>query len=330
MELHRIAGLLLLRGIIWGIAGGLFGVVLLATQGHLDVVAVGIWPLPLATAVAGAVVGAFYSAKRVAIVGASVGSVAGIAYLITASSTPPGGLPVLGVCALAGLVAGGFSASALYEHREGALLVAVAGFLAGSVAGLFATVLLVLTAAVMGPFGLALLTAPLTGTLFIIGTLWLGAGLRVPLPQWLSVGLVSSGISGVVGLGLWALAATLTNGVEPAIVTTINETIDHVPQAFAGGLLGAAVAGMILEALSVVCLVRASEPESTAPVPVGAADGGRRLKAAGAAPAAWQVDVPTPLGEPSGSARIARASRPPIVCRLSPSPSPTRVPANRS
>jgi len=250
MDLKNKAALVLLRGIIWGMAGGLFGVVFLGVLGHAEAVGQGaLWQLPAAASAAGAFVGAFYSAKRVALVGATVGSLASIAYLVSAPVPPATGLPVFGVSALAGLAVGGL-ASVMYEHREAALLVAVAGLAAGALAGLVALGLAPIGMALDRPFSQALIMVPVTGTLFVFLTLSSGETPRVRLPQWLSVGMVAAGIAGIVGLGLWAFSATLATGMNPEVVDLIHATLDKVPGAFAGGMLGGAVGGMVLEILT--------------------------------------------------------------------------------
>ncbi len=249
MDPRQQAGLVALQGIIWGMAGGFFGVVFLAVQGHSAASGITFWQLPLAGAAAGALVAAFYSAKRVALIGELAGAVTGTAYLMSVASLPDSGWPVLGACALAGLAIGAV-ASAMYDHREGALLVALLGLAAGAVAGLVAAVVVLALPGLNGVFGLALLAAPVTGGLFTLATLHYAERVRVPLPQWFSVGIVAGGVAALVGAGLWALAATLDPTLDPAVIAAINGTMTQLPEAFAGGMLGGALGGVALELLS--------------------------------------------------------------------------------
>lgn len=249
MDPRQQAGLVALQGIIWGMAGGFFGVVFLAVQGQTAASGVTFWQLPLAGAAAGAMVAAFYSAKRVALIGELAGAVTGTTYLMTVASLPESGWPVLGACALAGLAIGAL-ASAIYDHREGALLVALLGLAAGAIAGLLAAVAVLAVPGLNGVFGLALLSAPVTGGLFTLATLRYADRVRVPLPQWFSVGIVASGVAALVGAGLWALAATIDPALDPALVAAINGTMGQLPEAFGGGMIGGALGGAALELLS--------------------------------------------------------------------------------
>lgn len=263
MDLDRTVQMVAVRGLIWGIAGGLYGVVFVGVHGHLDLLGAGPWGVPLAAAVAGAVVGAFYSAKRVALVGAAVGSTASVAFLIVSAGVQHGGLAVLAVCAAAGMLAGA-AASRIYAQREGVLVIAGAGLFGGGAAGLLAQGALSVIGPAEGAFGLAALLAPLTGALFVYISLSAAGKVRVPLPQWLGVGLVTGGIAGLVGLGLWALSTNLDPALEPAVAGAINDSLGDLPGAFAGGLLGAALAGMLLEVATVSRVARSRRPARAA------------------------------------------------------------------
>jgi hypothetical protein len=257
-----------LQGLIWGIAGGFFGVVFVAAQGCLAAAGVTLWQLPLAGAAGGAMVAAFYSAKRVALIGEVAGAIAGTVYLMTVPVTPDHGWGVVWVCALAGLHVGAL-ASVIYEHREDALLVALFGLVAGGMAGLVAALgVHLLPPGPVSLFGLALVCAPLTGGLFTLATLRWTDRVPVRVPQWLSVGLVVSGVAGLVGGGLWALAATLEPSIDPGLVASIQAVLGQLPQAFAGGLCGAAIGGVGFELVSLRRLehVADRQPLSSEPV----------------------------------------------------------------
>ncbi len=248
--LKHKAALVLLRGLIWGIAGGFFGVVFLATLGHLVHADQGHWQIPAAAAIAGAVVGAFYSAKRVANVGAIAGSLAGVGYLIFSHPDTPEPWAVLGVCALAGFVAGAL-ASGVFGGRRGALLIALAGLVAGAAAGVIAELMTALASSLDRMFLLAFVMAPATGVLFAATTIQFHRKVRLDLPAWLNVGIVAAGIASVVGVGLWVLSATLSLDLAPAHHAAITATIRELPSAFSGGLVGGALVGAALEFLGV-------------------------------------------------------------------------------
>jgi hypothetical protein len=249
-ELKRKAGLVLVRGLIWGIAGGFFGVVFLSVLGHLQHASEGVWQVPLAAAVAGAVVGAFYSAKRVANIGAIAGSLTGVGYLISVHPSLPPPLAVLAACGLAGFLIGALTSGA-YQSKRGAWLVALAGFLAGGVAGGLAEIAASLANGADRVFVLALVMAPATGILFALANIQFHDKLKAQLPLWLNVGAVAAGIAAVVGIGVWMLSATLSLDLDNAHQGAIASTIGQLPHAFSGGLAGGAVVGALLEFMGV-------------------------------------------------------------------------------
>jgi uncharacterized membrane protein YeaQ/YmgE (transglycosylase-associated protein family) len=85
----------------------------------------------------------------------------------------------------------GAVASLFYERRRGAIGFALAGSLAGTVAGLLVTGLGTLIPAFQAVFVMAFFLAPLTGALFTVATLHLGARVRFTMPHWISIGLVA-------------------------------------------------------------------------------------------------------------------------------------------
>jgi hypothetical protein len=244
----RTAGLVVLRASIWGIAGAFYGVVFVVTLTHLASGELRLVQVVVAAGVAGAVIGAFYSARRVALVGGIAGALAGLVYLTTIE-TPERVWPVLGCAAGLGL-AGGMVASRFLHYTHAALTVAATGLAAGAVAGLLAVALAALTGVPAGAFGFALLMAPVTGVLFTFVLLRLGAR-GVPVPPWLNVGPVAAIVAGVVGVGLWTLAADLGYTPDADLRATIGAILAKLPAAFGGGLLGGALAGGGLELLGV-------------------------------------------------------------------------------
>jgi hypothetical protein len=244
-ELRRKGGMVLVSSVIWALAGGLFGLVFVATLRYLEHQDAGPWQVMLAAALAGAFVAAFYSAKRVAVLGAAAGSFASLVYLVQAP-TLPDDWRVLVLCGAVGVLAGAF-ASVLYERRQGVLLVAVAGLLAGAFTGLAAGEVARVAGGVAPPWLLAALLVPATGGLFTGLSVALGPRVETPVPQWIGVGLVAGGMAAVAGLGLWVLAAPLAYPVDPALLAALSAMLAEVPGSFAGGAAGGAVGGALVE-----------------------------------------------------------------------------------
>jgi hypothetical protein len=248
MGSKRTAGMVLLRAVIWGIAGAFYGVVFVVTLVHLSIEGLGVFQVVAAAAVAGAVIGAFYSARRVALVGGIAGGLTGLVYLTTIA-TPERVWPVLGWAAGVGLV-GGILASRYLRYTHAALTVAATGLGSGAAAGLLAVGMGALTGVPSGAFGFVVVTVPVTGVLFTHVLLRLGPR-GLPVPPWLNVGPVAAIVAGVVGVGLWTLAADLGYTPDDTLRATISAVLAQLPAAFGGGLLGGAVAGAALELLGV-------------------------------------------------------------------------------
>jgi hypothetical protein len=244
-EVRRKGGLVLVSSIIWALAGGLFGLVFIATLRYLEQGGPEPWQVVLATALAGAFVAAFYSAKRVAVLGAAAGSITSLVYLVRAAAFPSD-WRMLALCAAVGLLAGA-TASVVYEYRRGALLAAVAGLLAGAAVGLAAAQVTALTGTLARPWLLCALLVPATGGLFTWLSAALGPRIETPVPQWVGVGLVAGGMAAVAGTGLWALAAPLAREIDPALLRAVSAMLAEVPGSVTGGALGGAVGGALVE-----------------------------------------------------------------------------------
>ena len=121
------------RAIASSFSGAFLSIVALGFIGHLLQATDSLWLIPPTGAVAGAVVVTFYSAMRVAVVGAIVGSIVSLIYLIGAPALPPD-WSVFAVCGVFGLVAG-IVVSRRYERRQGAAALVAFGLLMGAVAG---------------------------------------------------------------------------------------------------------------------------------------------------------------------------------------------------
>ena len=234
-----------LRGTIWGMAGALYGVVFLLFLGYLQHSGDSIWHPALAAGVAGAVIATFYSAKRVAIMGVFVGSNIALVY-VTMYSGPPQLLHVVPLAAVAGFVIG-LPVSSVFERRRGALPLMAAGFASGLLAGLLGLALIVFLPDLADRAILPALFAPATGALFVLLLQRPGLRWRHVLPHRLSIALVCGTHSVVAGVGLWLLAVTVASGADIALQAAIRETLEEIPAAFGSGMVGAALAGAIME-----------------------------------------------------------------------------------
>lgn len=253
MEISEKARRILLRAVIWGMAGGFYGVGYVALRHYLDRGGAAAWHGILAAAVSGALVAAFYSAKTVALLGAAAGSIVATAYLVAADPFPAG-LPVAGASAVGGLVIGGLM-SMFYEHERGALAMAGVGAAAGLAAGTVIALVTALTAGA-GDFLQALLGAGITGGLFAVSVSALQGQPGATVPHWLNVALVAAGVAAGAGSGLWALAGTLELNLDPQVREALDAVVNRTPFALLGGMLGGALAGALLEHFGVDWLAR--------------------------------------------------------------------------
>ncbi len=247
--------LLCLRAAANSFGGLFFAIVSLGFIGHLLQAADSPWLLLPTGAVAGAVVVSFFSALRVSLVGATVGSIASLVYVM-ASPVPPSPWSVLAVCALLGLLAG-VPASRLVERRRGTALLVGSGLLMGAIAGgLVGTLIIVAPGLYEHTLVITFLMALIFLMLVQSFVAHLGTRLTRVLPHWLGVGLVAGTLAAVVGAGMWMLAVTRSFGVDPDLKDAVKAMMEHVPLAGLGGLLGGAVAGAVLEMLQVKHLER--------------------------------------------------------------------------
>ncbi len=247
--------LLCLRSAATSFAGLFFAIVGLGFVGHWLQANDSPWLLAPTGAVAGAVVVSFFSAKRVAIVGALVGSVASLIYVL-ASAGPPSPWSVLLICGILGFLAG-VPTSRLVERRRGTALLVGAGLVVGAVAGGLVSALITAVPALWKQTLVITFLMALVFTLLVHPFLAsLGTSLKRMLPHWLGIGLVAGIIAAVVGAGMWMLAVTRSFGVDPELKTAVKAMLAIVPVAGLGGLLGGAAAGAFLEILGVKHLDR--------------------------------------------------------------------------
>lgn len=245
---------------IWGLAGGFFGAVYLAFARYLEYAHASPWRVLIAAAVAGGVVATFYSAKRTGLVGAATGSLTSLALLVSAdSAVAPWTLAA--IAGAAGVVAG-IPAAWIFERRRGAMVLAATGLLVGLAGGTMVAILAHLVPALNTPFLTVLLLVPSCGSLYVLAVLRMSHRWSGVVPHVPGIALVSGGVSAVVAMGMWTLAAPLRLDLPPDLVTAMAAMHGEMPAALAGGFLGGAVNGALLQVLGTPWILGARPGES--------------------------------------------------------------------
>ena len=235
----------LLRGVIWGLIGGIYAALFVGFLESFQFLGFSAWSLVLAGSLAGAVGAAFYGAMQIAILGTLAGVIASFAYLVIYS----GGVHPLGVLVLAsvaGMTLGiAFGAMHVFLLR-GALSKLVSGLIGGSCAGL---ALWAVTLALPQPLPLGILVGilvPITGYVYVAVSERLETLCAGRLPDPIVGGLVAGSLAGVVGTSVWAVGGSATGSVGPVYQEVIEQALSQVPVAILGGAIGGILAGSLL------------------------------------------------------------------------------------
>lgn len=239
----------MLRAVVWGFIGGLFGVLFIVAHDALAPRLPFLDPLIVATAAAGAVGAVVYSSMRLTVLAAGACALlfALVELASVASGAKAGDLWVpqrlvggaLGVGALVGAYYG-------RRYRQSRIYRALPKTLAGLLAGLLVGALWWGVRQVLGEPPLSLSIAvlcPLVGWCYV----WL-AGVMVRawgdrLAPTLDAALVGAAVSGIVALGFWATAGMLQPDMAGGAGETIRAAVDQIPVALMAGWLGGMVAG---------------------------------------------------------------------------------------
>ena len=238
----------LLRGVIWGLIGGIFAALFVGFLESFRFAGFSAWSLVLAGSLAGAVGAAFYGAMQIAILGTLAGVIASFAYLVIYSGAVHP-LGVLIVASVAGMSLGiAFGAMHVFLIR-GALSKMASGLIGGSGAGL---ALWAVTLALPQPLPLGVLVGilvPVTGYIYVAVSERLESlcGGRIPDP--IVGGLVAGSLAGVVGTSVWAVGGSATGSLAPQFAQLIDQTLSQVPVAILGGAIGGVLAGSLLGVL---------------------------------------------------------------------------------
>jgi len=235
----------LLRGVIWGFVGGIYGTLFVGFLESFRFSGFSIWSLVLAGSLAGAVGAAFYGAMQIAILGTLAGVIATFAYLVThAGGVHP--LGVLIVASVAGLSLGtAFGAMHVFLIR-GALSKMLSGLIGGGCAGL---VLWAVTLVMPLPLPLGVLVGvlvPITGYVYVAVSDRLEILCSGRIPDPIVGGLVAGSLAGVVGTSVWAVGGSAAGAVDAVFQAAIDDALSQVPVAIFGGAVGGILAGSLL------------------------------------------------------------------------------------
>ena len=231
---------------VWGFAGALFGALFAGLYQILAVLGFSGWqPLIVAAAAAAMTTSAFYSAMPVALVGAMAGVLSSIGYLI-ATGQEVELLMIVGIAALAGVVAGGFYA---WVSTAGSrpLAETLTGLSAGLLAGGSLALVLSVTSEPVGMFVLSAGVVALVGTFFQLSERWLVSRSIPLLPGVLSAPVVAGLIAAVVGASIWIVGGTTAAMLDASSREAIDHVLKDVPPGLLGGMLGGALTGIVLE-----------------------------------------------------------------------------------
>jgi len=239
----------LLRAVVWGFIGILFGILFVVTYDALAPSVPMVDPAVLAAAVAGTVGAVIYSSMRLSLLAAGAAMLVLAVLQIPAAlgATSAGGVWDPRMLALLAAVVGAL-AGAYYGHTyrqshiDRALPKTIAGLAAGLLVGGGWWLLTRFAGDVPLPVTIAVL-CPLVGWSYV----WLAGRLvRVVgdgLAPVLGAALVGAVVSGLVALGAWATAGALQPDLAGGASETIRVALDQLPGAVVAGWLGGVVAG---------------------------------------------------------------------------------------
>lgn len=225
------------RAIIWAFVGSIFGGLYIGFISMLESLELGHLVIVPAAAFAGAVGAAFYGSFQVAIIGTLAGSVSGIGYMVAAENLQMNELAIVSL--FAGVVAG-FLYGNTHNAVSGALMKALTGLIAGTIAGL---TLWLITLGGFAPnsYVTGAFLVPITGALYIVGILSIISNLQCKLPLPLVGAVVAGALSVVVAGSIWSVNEAVLTSYE--VTAVANSQIDFTQ--IIGSVLGGATGGLI-------------------------------------------------------------------------------------
>lgn len=239
----------MLRAVVWGFIGGLFGVLFVVSHDALGPRLAMLDPLIVAAATAGAIGAVVYSSMRLTLLATGACALMFAVLELVAvlhggrggELWTPGGL--LGGAAVVGALAGAYYGHVYRaSHVYRALPKTMAGLLAGLLVGVGWLGARPLIGEVPLPLSIAIL-CPLVGWSYVwlAGVLVRGWGDR--LNPTLDAAAVGAAVSALVALGFWATVGTLQPDMAAGQSEALRDAVDEIPVALLAGWLGGMVAG---------------------------------------------------------------------------------------
>lgn len=235
----------LLRGVIWGLIGGIYAALFVGFLEAFKFSGFSAWSVVLAGSLAGAVGAAFYGAMQIAILGTLAGVIVTFAYLVIYS----GAVHPLGVLILAGVAGMSLGIAFGVMHvflLRGSLSKMVSGLIGGSCAGL---ALWAVSLVLPQPLPLGILVGvlvPITGYVYVAVSDRLESLCAGRIPDPIVGGLVAGSLGAVVGTSVWAVGGSATGSLEPLFQEVVDQALSQVPVAILGGAIGGILAGSLL------------------------------------------------------------------------------------
>jgi len=228
-----------IRAIIWGFVGSIFGGLYIGFVSMLTPLIASDLAIIPAAAFAGAVGAAFYGSFQVAIIGTLAGSASGIAYLILAENLQLNEMAAVSL--MAGVVAG-FIYGNTHHEVSGALMKALTGLVAGTLAGIVLWAFVQAGAAFNSYFTAAVLV-PVTGTFYIYGVFKIISRLDCRLPLSMVGSLVAAALSVVVAGSVWSVHEAMLASYELTESSIHHVGFKQIMGAILGGTTGGLIAG---------------------------------------------------------------------------------------
>lgn len=248
MRLMGYLGRIAFRGLIWALAGALFGGVFAGLARAFELWGLTPWSAYLlAAGFGGAITASFFGAMQVALIGTLVGVLTAIGYLVAMHGSARL-LEVVLVAALAGVIVGALlsTASATEKRPLGQIL---SGLVSGAVAGPATRFLAELAGIWHDIFKVSVVAVAFVGVLFIFVSRWVLAICSEWIAAKLSGPLVAAINAASVAACMWLVASTADTGAGTAAVIPVDRILLDVPLGVMGGALGGALGGVLLGAL---------------------------------------------------------------------------------
>lgn len=232
---------IILRAVVWGFVGLIFGFIFSVLDRSLDAVPVLSLRYAVATAAAGAIGALVYGNLRLAVIISSVAFVAITGQLILFSSATTGAVLLTG--SVVGLVVG-----AVYARLTDSpgLQRADAKALAGASAGLLASLLVIVPSWFIGEIPYPWLTAvvcPVTGLVYVAVSRQFSERFSNLLPPLGDGALVGAGIGLLIGLLFLLAAGSVDNPLSTPYRAFTSAVLDTLAPAVLGAAAGALLAG---------------------------------------------------------------------------------------